>query len=135
MIRINGLKFNDMEFHNGEVIFEKTELIYPNCNVIEMNFKDNKDITALLFARQWLKDKCPDASCKLVMKYCPYERMDREINVQLFSMKYFAEIISKFNFEKVFVLDPHSEVCIDLLKNQGVDVEIISLENYVNKVI
>ncbi|MBQ8318250.1 MAG: hypothetical protein IJX85_07935 [Lachnospiraceae bacterium] len=135
MIRINGLKFNDMEFHNGEVIFEKTELIYSDCNVIEMSFKDNKDITALLFARQWLKDKCPGASCKLVMKYCPYERMDREINVQLFSMKYFAEIISKFDFKKVFILDPHSEVCVDLLKNQGVDVEIISLESYVNKVI
>ena len=135
MIRINGQGFKSEEFHNGEVIFERVEIINESLNTIEMNFKDNKDITALLFARQWLKDKCPNASCELIMKYCPYERMDREINVQLFSMKYFAEILAKFDFSKVYILDPHSEVCVNLLKNQDVEVEIISLEGYVNKVI
>lgn len=135
MIRINGQSFKSDEFHNGEVIFERVDVINEELNTIEMNFKDNKDITALLFARQWLKDKCPEAACELVMKYCPYERMDREINVQLFSMKYFSEILAKFDFSKVYILDPHSQVCVDLLKEQGIDVEIISLESYVNKVI
>lgn len=135
MIKINGQVFKSEEFHNGEVIFERVGIIKEDLNVIEMNFKDNKDITALLFARQWLQDKCPNASCELIMKYCPYERMDREINIQLFSMKYFAEILSKFNFSKVYILDPHSDVCVDLLKNQNIEVEIINLENYVNKVI
>ena len=47
---------------------------------------------------------CPNASCQLVTKYCPYERMDREINVQLFSMKYFAQILAKFDFDKYKIL-------------------------------
>lgn len=135
MIRINGIRFKDDEFHNGEVIFEKVDLINEDLNVIEMNFKDNRDITAVLFARQWLKDKCPDAKCDLVMKYCPYERMDREINAQLFSMKYFAEILSKFEFDTVSILDPHSEVCVDLLNKEGLNVQSIDLETYVSKVI
>lgn len=33
MIRINGLKFNDMEFHNGEVIFENY-----NCDCTKIHF-------------------------------------------------------------------------------------------------
>lgn len=135
MVRINGIRFKDDEFHNGEVIFEKLDLINEDLNVIEMNFKDNRDIAAVLFARQWLKDKCPNAQCDLVMKYCPYERMDREINSQLFSMKYFAEILAKFEFDSVRILDPHSEVCINLLEEQGIKVSIINLEEYVNKVI
>lgn len=135
MVRINGMKFNDEEFYNGEVIFKKTESINDTRNVIEMNFKNNKDITAVLFARQWLAQQCPDAKCDLIMKYCPYERMDREIHQQMFSMKYFAEILTKFNFNKVFILDPHSEVCVNLLKENGIEVDIINLEEYVQKVV
>lgn len=135
MVRINGIQFNDEEFHNGEVIFKKTEPLDERRNVIEMNFKNNKDITAVLFARQWLADVYPDAVCDLIMKYCPYERMDREIHQQLFSMKYFAEILAKFNFNKVFILDPHSKVCVNLLKENGVEVDIIDLVKYIQKVI
>lgn len=135
MIRINGCGFKKDEFHNGEVIFEKVDIVNDNLNIIEMNFKDNRDIAAILFARQWLNDIAPMAECDLVMKYCPYERMDREINSQLFSMKYFAQIISKFKFRCVAILDPHSEVCVNLLNEQGIEVHILDLEKYVNKVI
>ena len=62
MIRINEQEFKSEEFHNGEVIFERVEVICEDRNIIEMNFKDNKDITALIFARQWLMEMCPNAS-------------------------------------------------------------------------
>lgn len=135
MILVNGRKFNDAEFYNGEVIFEKPEWVDESLNTIEMMFVNNKDITAVLFARQYLMEVAPDAECVLIMKYCPYERMDRAINNQLFSMKYFAEIISKFNFSKVYILDPHSEVCIDMLYKSGVEVHVIDLEHYIRDVI
>lgn len=135
MITVNGVKFNNKEFHNGEVIFEKPLVVDENLNVIEMFFQSNKDITALLFAREYLAEKVPEAECHLVMKYCPYERMDREINNQMFSMKYFASIIDKFNFRKVYVLDPHSEVCVDLLYTINTDVHIIDLKSYIDKVV
>ena len=135
MITVNGAKFNDAEFHNGEVIFEKPSVVDEHLNIIEMNFEDNKDITAVLFAREYLADKVPDAECHLVMKYCPYERMDREINNQMFSMEYFASILDKFNFKKVYILDPHSDVCVDLLCTENMDVQIINLKDYIDKVV
>lgn len=135
MVLVNGVVFNKTEFHNGEVIFEKPENVDLTLNVIQVFFQDNKDITAFLFAKQYLDDVCLGVPCNLVMKYCPYERMDREINNQMFSMKYFAEIISKFNFNAVYILDPHSEVCIKQFEKVGVNVKVIDLERYVNKVI
>lgn len=135
MILVNGVKFNDGEFHNGEVIFMKPVNTCKIENVIEMLFEDNRDITNLLFARTWLDKKYPNAACDLVMKYCPYERMDREINEQMFSMEVFADILGKFKFRRVYVLDPHSNVCVDVLKNANMSVEIIDLEKYINKVI
>ena len=136
MVLVNGAVFNDKEFHNGEVIFEKPEaIIDKSLNTIEMLFKDNRDITAVLFAREYLADKAPDAKCNLVMKYCPYERMDRAIGNQLFSMYYFAEILYKFDFDKIYILDPHSEVCRDLLITDKHHIQIIDLEQYIREVI
>lgn len=135
MILINGKEFNSSEFHNGEVIFKKTPIINQDNNVIEMKFQDNRDITALLFARQWLTDVALGATCDLVMQYCPYERMDREINDQLFSMKYFADILSKFDFNRVYILDPHSEVCINQLGDAGIKIMQNSLVHYIKEVV
>lgn len=135
MVLVNGVKFNDAEFHNGEIIFEKPENVSLTRNIIQVFFQDNRDITALMFAKQYLDDVCLRVPCDLEIKYCPYERMDREINNQMFSMKYFAEIISKFNFDTVYILDPHSGVCIEQFEKAGVNVQVLDLERYVNKVI
>ena len=135
MILVNDIEFNSSEFHNGEVIFTKPVNTCKVENVIEMLFEDNRDITNLLFARTWLDKVYPDAACDLVMKYCPYERMDREINKQMFSMEIFANILGKFKFRKIYILDPHSNVCVDLLNTVSTSVELIDLEEYINKVI
>lgn len=135
MILINGVEFNSEEFHNGEVIFKKPYNVKLSRNTIEIYFQDNKDITALLFAKQYLDDTVLGVPCDLIMKYCPYERMDREIDEQMFSMKYFAEILGKFNFDMVYILDPHSEVCIDVLGDAGLAVGVLNIEDYIQKVI
>lgn len=135
MILVNGKKFNDAEFHNGEVIFEKPENVNLTRNIIQIFFKDNRDITALMFAKQYLDDVCTGVPCDLEMKYCPYERMDREINNQMFSMKYFAQIIAMMKFDRVKILDPHSYICLEQFVNAGVNIRVIDLEGYVNTVI
>lgn len=134
MVLVNGVRFNDAEFHNGEVIFKIPENVNEKTNTIEMYFKDNRDITAVLFARQYLKDKFKKARCDLIMKYCPYERMDRQINDQMFSMRYFAKILGKFKFDSIYILDPHSKVCVEELKKHSNVIELY-LDHYINKVI
>lgn len=135
MILINGERFNDSEFHNGEVIFKQCSTCNDVKNTVEMIFKDNRDIANLMFAVKWLDDKYPDAKRDLIMRYCPYERMDREINDQLFSMKYFADIVGDMDFNDVYILDPHSEVCVKQLVDNFVRVHILNLTEYVKKVI
>lgn len=144
MVLVNGERFNDKEFHNGEVIFKKPELIVKQVvesrkdecyNEIKMVFEDNKDITALTFAKEYIDDVAADVPCVLNMMYCPYERMDREINQQMFGMKYFAKIIARMNFCKVEILDPHSNVCVDQLTEAGVEVEVFDIKKYINRVI
>ncbi len=135
MVKVNGVEFNSKEFYNGEVIFERPEVVNNDKNDIELIFKNNKDIAAVLFAKEWLDENYPDAKCELIMKYCPYERMDRAINNQMFSMKYFSGILSKFGFDEVSILDPHSTVCVNELESAGIKVNLINLEDYVKKVI
>lgn len=139
MVFINGEQFNSEEFHNGEVILKGVSAINSpenkDMDVVEMMFHDNKDIAALQFARQYLKDKHPNKPCKLEMLYCPYERMDREINEQLFSLKYFAEIIGAMNFSEVHVLDPHSKVLEEQFEAAGINLVCEDLNEYIKIVL
>lgn len=51
----------------------------------------------------------------LYLPYVPYARMDRvESEEDVFTLKYFANIINSLRFDKVIVLDPHSRVSLAL---------------------
>ncbi len=63
----------------------------------------------------------------LLMPYIPYSRMDREIDDQIFSLKYFADVLNDMKFDKVIVADPHSKVSYDLIKN----LEEVNIENLI----
>ena len=59
-----------------------------------------------------------DRSVFLYMPYVPNARMDRANSREdMPSMKYFAELINSLNFESVVVLDPHSIVVQNTIKN------------------
>lgn len=51
----------------------------------------------------------------LCMPYIPHARQDRNVSNRLFTLKYFAEAINAMNFNRVFVLDPHSDVAMALI--------------------
>ena len=52
------------------------------------------------------------------MPYIPHARMDRVKNDdEVFTLKYFCEIINSLNFTKIYVYDPHSNVSKALLNN------------------
>lgn len=59
----------------------------------------------------------------LDLPYCPNARMDRvKLSTDVFTLKYFAEIINSLNFSAVYIEDPHSSVAPALINN----CEIIS---------
>lgn len=130
MIRVNGETFGGETFYNGEGIYKKAT-INPDRNTIEMIFQDNKDLGDLQVATTYIRSEKPEAKLELVMKYIPYSRMDREIHEQIFSLDIFAKIINSMKFDKVYALDPHSGVSVDLIDN----LELIDINQYVNKAI
>lgn len=59
-----------------------------------------------------------DAIIYLYMPYVPNARMDRVKNEdEVFTLKWFANFINWLNFERVVVLDPHSNVATALIDN------------------
>ena len=59
-----------------------------------------------------------DATIYLYMPYIPNARMDRVKNEdEVFTLKWFSNFINELNFERVVVLDPHSNVATALIDN------------------
>lgn len=144
MIKINGQLFANLVFYNQEAIYKGVDL-RSDSNEIEIKFEKNCDITNLLIAERYIRDKQPDAKLVLKMLYIPYERTDREIpeGNQLFSLKYFAELVNNAKFDEVIVLDPHSIISVnqleddgrELLKHVNKEKAIKMLRGLVNKVV
>lgn len=77
------------------------------------------DNDAELFTLQCLVDtireKLPGYSIILKMPYIPHARQDRWVSNRMFTLKTFAKLINNMNFERVEVLDPHSDVSCALI--------------------
>lgn len=66
------------------------------------------------------------------MPYIPNARKDRAHREKdVFTLKYFANIINSLNFDNVYVLDPHSNVSEALINN----IRIITPDKNINKVL
>lgn len=68
----------------------------------------------------------------LLMPYVPNARQDRVKDCHdVFTLKYFANVINKLYFDTVTILDPHSHVCEALLDR----VNILSPKKYISMAI
>lgn len=108
MLRVNGVVFGNELFLNREAIYKEVGL-GDTENVIQLNFEGNEDITNLMMAARYIRSEQPNCKLKLQMNYLPYSAMDRKINVQIFSLKYLADLINMMKFDTVEILDPHNE--------------------------
>ena len=68
----------------------------------------------MMFVKKHLDEfKVP---CTLFIWYMPYSRMDRKIEGDVFTLKYMCDFINWLKFEKVIVMEPHSEKTIQMLE-------------------
>lgn len=73
---------------------------------------------AELFTLICLRKHFGDIPMALFMPYCPHARMDRVKGMNdVFTLKYFAEVINSLNFNYVFCEDIHSNVAAALINN------------------
>ena len=67
----------------------------------------------------------PDVKLHLLLTYMPHARQDRYTGDNAYTLKYSAiPLIKAADVDLVVVEDPHSYVCITLLKAEGITVEV-----------
>lgn len=101
-------------FSGGEVSVQIENLrhpIYPSVIDVHARIMDSEMLMALVHLVDALRNKFGDVFMNLHLGYIPYARQDRICNQgENLAIKSFARIINSMNFNKVIVLDAHSDV-------------------------
>lgn len=119
MIKVNGKKVLVERFPDGTTNVKGNANLYNDVVVITWNYENDAEYMAVSFLTKYYQSHGNKVS--LFLPYVPNARMDRvEENNDIFAMKYFADMINFLGFEKVFVIDPHSNVVMATIKNCNV---------------
>lgn len=113
MIKVNGTIIEtDKTFPDGSLAMKVP--YQPGAGLVHVQWNYEND--AELFALICLRKKFGSNKVILHMPYIPHARMDRVKNDEdVFTLKYFCDIINSLDFDKVCVLDAHSNVSLALL--------------------
>lgn len=98
---------------------------------IEWYYENDAELfTIICLAKKALSKKT------LFMPYCPHARQDRiKSEEDTFTLKYFAETINSLGFDKVTILDPHSNVCTALIDRVVVETPELYIDEVITDVI
>lgn len=116
MIKCNGKQVNLGHFPDGTLLIKE---FAPQSEkaVLTWLYENNEEMVALYFLTKHLQSKGVK-DIELQMPYIPNARQDRVKTAEdVFTLKYFAQMINSLGFSKVTVLDPHSYVSEALLDN------------------
>lgn len=118
MITINNKKVDINHFPDGTLLLKEAaaDAFHPgNAVTIRWNYENNEELLAVYFLAKHIQA----AGCReliLDMPYIPNSRQDRVKNPEdVFTLKYFAELVNSLNFAEVRVLDAHSNVSLALI--------------------
>lgn len=117
MIKLNGKKIDINHFPDGTMLLkESVEYGEGFCRVVWL-YENNEELTALIFLKKHL-ERLGFKHIELFMPYIPNARQDRvKSREDVFTLKYFSDVINWLGFEIVKVTDPHSSVSEALINN------------------
>ena len=85
-------------------------------NIIKWYYENDAELITLICVTKHINEKFPEAKISLNVPFFPHSRMDRtKSSEEVFTLKYFCDIINSLNFKRVIILDPHSNVTPALL--------------------
>lgn len=120
MIKLEGERVVINKFPDGTLLLkENIPLNFEDYReaTIEWLFENNEELVVLIYLVKHLRAHGV-GNLYLKMPYIPNARQDRVKNTEdVFTLKYFAEIIDDLDFDSVTVLDPHSSVSEALIDN------------------
>lgn len=132
MIKVNNEIIKPEYFPDGTM---KLNIIFFNNFVnIEWYYDSENELLQLVYIVNHIYDISSDAKVYLIMPYIPNARFDRTVEVdEVFTLRYFANIINSLKFDSVNVLDPHSHVSEALFDRLSVQVPDIYIKEVFNK--
>ena len=85
-------------------------------NTIVWKYESDEELVTLVYIVSHIRNYYPKANIYLYMPYIPHARMDRvKSDKEVFTLKYFAEVINSLNFNVVYTLDAHSDSSLALI--------------------
>ena len=110
------------------------EKMFDNRGAIKVEwlYEGDSELFTLICVKRHIDRHFSTKEVVLEMPYIPHARMDRvKSDEDVFTLKYFCEVINSLNFKIVWVRDAHSNVSLALLDN----VVEEDIYNYVHKAI
>lgn len=122
MITLNGKPVEIGSFPDGTIMMKQGYDLSCRTIRIDWKYEDDREFLALIYLVKHLRNigKQGNIGYRFVlgMPYIPNARMDRVKNMEdVFTLKYFAEILNSLEFDEVIVFDPHSSVSEALIDN------------------
>lgn len=116
MIKVNGKEVECKRFPDGTINVKGDISLSNERVIISWHYADDAEFMGVAFLTKYYQAQ--GCSVALFLPYVPNARMDRVEQVgDIFSMKYFGELINSLNFSDVYIVDPHSSVAPAVIRN------------------
>lgn len=115
MIQLNEHIIGNDRFPDGTLLMKLPFSPKPS-NEIHWHYENDAELFKLICLVKSMRETYKGVRIDLFMPYLPNARQDRVKNPEdVFTLKYFCEIINSLEFDTVFVTDVHSNVGLALL--------------------
>ena len=121
MIRVCDIDLKPSHFPDNTLLLKISNEIISLCEnaneiVIDWFYENDAELFTLICVKRYIDEHFEDCKIYLNMPYIAHARMDRVKNEEdVFTLKYFCEVINSLNFNAVWVRDAHSNVSLALL--------------------
>lgn len=134
MIKVGNVEIKQGQFPDGTLLMKfdpNGDEFDPRGNMlVEWYYENDAELFSLICVKRHLDRVYSYSDVVLYMPYIPHARMDRiKSDADVFTLKYFCEVINSLDFKVVHVRDAHSNVSLALLNN----VVDEGVENYIHK--
>lgn len=119
MIKIDGKVIDIGSFPDGSMLvrYAPTTTQKFSGALITWQYENDREFVCLMYLVKHLRSHGVK-SITLKMPYIPNARQDRvKSDKDVFTLKYFAELLNSLELDKVIVMDPHSSVSEALINN------------------
>jgi ribose-phosphate pyrophosphokinase len=119
MILLNGKPLDITRFpDNTTQVWKLSDFLLKESNWfhITWEFTQEGEFMALAQLKMLLDSYGHD--CALRLKYLPYGRQDKRVaNDATFALHTFAKLLNSLHFSEIIIVDPHSDIALDLIRN------------------